>query len=272
MHRLLTTLLVLTGASLPVSAQVNRSLGGQVSQAAFASRYTLNSANPNNLRWVLDPAGSGRKVLQAQVQDTDQKVYGGLRTEISPTAEYIREGVRWYAISVYFPAGWQPHPYPVIFGQLHTSQKSSILSPPVAFVVHGQNIDLELYANHRQIEGADPATRPNSARQSIRLDHLKTEQWYCFVLRADWSPTPGKGSLKLWMNGDTVYEASNFYNSYETWLGNYPKAGLYIPGMMGVHERMLYLDFIHVGGARMGFEEMNAQTPCAHTTAIEPTR
>lgn len=272
MYRLLAILGFLTTISLPVLAQVDKQRGGTVSQSEFSSRYALVSANPGNLRWVHDPAGSSRSVLQVRVRDTDQKVYDALRTEVALSRDYIREGVRWYAISMYFPADWQPHPYPVVVGQLHTSQKSAILSPPVAFVVHGQNIDLELYANHRPMEGPDAATRPNSAHQLIRLDRMKSEQWYCFVVRADWSPRPGQGALKIWMNGDKVYEATDLYNSYETWLGNYPRAGLYMPGMTSVSERMLYLDFIHVGGPRTGYEEMAAQTPCHQAGSAGATR
>jgi hypothetical protein len=267
MQRTLTLLCLLTSAALPLHAQLDKTRGGAVVPSNFNSRYTLQSATPENLRWVPDPTGSNRTVLQATVRDSDAKVFGGLRTEIIPMAEYTPAGVRWYAISAYFPTSWQPHPYPAIIGQIHTSQKTATLSPPVAFVVHGQNLDLELYANHRAPQGGDPATRANSALQVIRLDRLKTGQWYCFVVRADWSPQPGQGSLKIWMNADKVYEATNLYNSYETWLGNYPKAGLYMPGMMGVTERMIYLDFIHVGGPKMGFDEMAMKTPCQTSTA-----
>jgi len=253
---------LLTLAATEAGAQIDASRGGAVGHGDFAMRYSLNSASPANLTWVRDPAGSTRTVLHARVRDTDAKIYGGWRTEISPLREYIRQGLRWYAISVYFPADWQFHAYPTIVAQIHTSQKKTILSPPLAFIVHGHNLDLELYGNHRPVDSGDVATRGNSARQLIRLDRVQTAHWYCFVVRADWSSMPGKGSVKIWMNGAPVYEGQNLYNAYETWLGNYPKAGIYMPGMMGVSERDLYFDFIHLGGARSSFDEMAAQTPC----------
>src|SRR5574343_56862 len=243
-------------------AQVDRSKGGPVSEADFSSRYTLQSARPENLSRVRDPAGSSRTVLRARVHETDEKVFGGRRTEIIPLNEYIREGVRWYAISAYFPHDWQFHAYPTIIGQLHTSQHKVILSPPLAFVVNGRYLNLELYANHRTLEGGESATRANSSRQLIRLDRIETERWYCFVIRADWSSLPGQGNLKVWLNGDRVYEGENAYNAYESRLGNYPKAGIYMTGMMGVPERSLFFDFIHLGGPRSSMEEMAAQTPC----------
>ncbi|WP_084204929.1 polysaccharide lyase [Aromatoleum tolulyticum] len=250
-------------AFTPAFAQVDRARGNAATPANFASRYALQTSHPENLTWTPDPASSKRMVLKAIVRDTDQKVFGGLRTEIVPLNEYVREGVRWYAISVYFPEDWIFHPYPVIVGQLHTSQKGRTLSPPLAFVVHGQNLDLELYANHRLVDDATQPSRENSARQLIRLASIMKESWYCFVVRADWSRRLGEGSIKIWMNGDKVYESYNLYNQYETWLGNYPKAGLYVPGMMGVKERMLLLDFIYLGGPRTGYQEMAALTPCA---------
>lgn len=247
-------------------AQIDRTRGGASDEAAFDTRYVLQSADPANLRWVADPAGSRRTVLRATVRASDPKVFGGHRTEIVPLKEYAREGVRWYAISAYVPADWKNHPYPAIIGQLHTSQKKALVPPPLAFVIHDDKLDLELYASHRvpDEEGVD---RNNAARQRLRLDRLQKAHWYCFVVRADWSAHPGSGSLKVWMNGDLVYETANQYNAYDTWLGNYPKAGLYMPGMMGVNERMVYLDFIHVGGPRTGVDEMYALTPCAGDTA-----
>ncbi|WP_323001174.1 polysaccharide lyase [Denitromonas sp.] len=257
-------LMIAIGGSLPrgVQAQVDRQRGGVAEPYAFAQRYAVNSASPANLAWVPDPAGSGRTVLLARVHETDAKVYGGIRTEISAQHEYVKSGVRWYALSMYFPGDWQFHPYPTVVAQLHTSQKTTIVSPPVALVVHDHSLDLELNFNLRKIDGPDPVTKANSSRQRLRLDRLKTQQWYCFVVRADWSSSPGSGALKIWMNGDKVYEATNSPNAYETWLGNWPKVGLYIPGMMGVTQRSMFMDFIHVGGPRSGFEEMAALTPC----------
>jgi len=222
----------------------------------------LHSAAPGNLEFVPDPAGSGRTVLLARARDTDEKQLGSIRTEIIPQKEYQKEGIRFYAISFNFPADWEFKANPIVVGQLHTSQKATVVSPPVSFVAQGRNLDLELHFNHRSIAGSDAVTKQNSARQVIRLDRIRTGQWYCFVVRADWSWTPGGGALLIWMNGDRVYEAWNSYNSYDTWLGNYPKVGLYAPGVLGVSERKLYVDFIHVGGPKTSAEELMALTPC----------
>lgn len=251
-------------ACMPVTAssQVDRTRAGTASSGNITERYTINTADPGNVELVPDPAGSGRTVVRVRVRDTDRKVVGGSRTEISPLREYVREGIRWYAISVYFPSDWHFHPTPTVVGQLHTSQKTAIVPPPVSFVARDRSLYLELHFNHRRIDGADPVTKQNSARQLIRLDTIRTAQWYCFVVRADWSFTPGKGALWIWLNGDKVYEANNSHNAYVTWLGNYPKTGLYLPGKMAIPERILFTDFIHVGGAKTNVATMSALTPC----------
>jgi len=68
---------------------------------------------------------------------------------------------------------------------------------------------------------------------------------------------------QLWMNGDKVYEALRSHNAYETWLGNWPKVGLYLLGKMTVRERYIFMDYIHLGGPKSGYAEMAALTPCA---------
>ena len=259
----LARLIVLLCISASSFAQVDKSRASAVPAKDFYKRYTLLSADPANLEMVPDPAGSGKTVLMARVRNTDEKIGGGIRTEIVPLKEYTREGIRWYAISVYFPEDWQFHPTPAIVSQVHTSQKRTVLQPPVAFVAYGNNLNLELHFNHRPIEGADVTTKQNSAAQTIRLDKIKTKQWYCFVMFADWSHSPGSGRFGVWMNGDKVYESVKSPNAYETWLGNYPKAGLYLPGTMMASEQSIYLDFIHVGGPKSSYAEMAALTPCS---------
>ena len=98
---------------------------------------------------------------------------------------------------------------------------------------------------------------------------MKLAQWYCFVVMADWSARIDQGALKVWMNGEKVYEANNQINSYESWLGNYPRVGLYLPGMTSISDRLLYVDFIHVGGSRTSYQEMADKTPCSQSIVSE---
>lgn len=260
--RHLPVLISLIGMAINAPAQIDNRFGGPVPAQDFASRYALVSANPANMRVVQDPAGSGKSVLELRVRDSDADTYGSLRTEVAASHDYIREGVRWYGMSVYLPGDWRFHLYPTVVAQLHTSQRTVFLPPPVSFVIEGRNLNLELYANDKSTSTSNGATRANSAHQLIRLDQVKTEHWYCFVVRADWSPHVGRGSLRIWMNGDRVYESDNLYNSYETWLGNYARVGIYMPGKRSVTDRLIYADYIRLGGPRTGFDEMAAQTPC----------
>jgi len=94
------------------------------------------------------------------------------------------------------------------------------------------------------------------------ISTVATGKWHCLVIRADWSTVINKGSLDVWLNGRNVFRERGQLNSFESWLGNYPKAGLYMPGKMGVSQREIYLDFIHLGDALSNVEEMYALTPC----------
>ncbi|MRV74178.1 hypothetical protein GJ700_20935 [Duganella sp. FT92W] len=238
----------------------------------FDDLYVLSSASPTRLSLVADPLGSGRKVLRYTLNKTDPLVTGGSRTEISLKYEYVIEGLRWYSFAVLFPSDWQFHNSPSVVAQLHTSQKTLAVPPPISVVANGNDLNIELHYNYRNMSGAgtDPATRANTGEQLVRAAKIQTNKWYCFVVRADWSYKPGIGSTKIWMNGNVAYESKNAYNAYETWLGNYPKVGLYLPGVMQVATRTLYTDFIYVGGASSTYEQMAAATPCGTTVSATP--
>jgi hypothetical protein len=133
-------------------------------------------------------------------------------------------------------------------------------------------LNIELHANYRSTSSTstDPATRANTADGLVRAAKIETNKWYCFVMRADWSYTPGVGSMQIWLNGNLAYESANEYNAYDTWLGNYPKVGLYLPGVMQVPVRTLYTDFIYTGGSASTYETMAALTPCGATPSATP--
>ncbi len=238
----------------------------------FDDLYVLSSASPARLALVPDPLGSGRKVFRHTLNKADPLVTGGSRTEVSLKYEYVIEGLRWYAFAVMFPSDWQFHASPSVVAQLHTSQKTLAVPPPISVVASGNDLNIELHYNYRNMSGAgtDPATRANTGEQLVRAAKIQTNKWYCFVVRADWSYKPGIGSTKIWMNGNVAYESKNAYNAYETWLGNYPKVGLYLPGTMQVTTRTLYTDFIYVGGTASTYEQMAAATPCGTSVQATP--
>jgi hypothetical protein len=242
--------------------QVDRSKGGSVDPTHFHDRYVLQSGKQSNLQFVNDPAGSNRTVIRLSVGKSDPTVFSGLRTEIIPRNEYVKTGVRWYAISFYVPPEWQLDPAPIVVFQLHTSQRDVTLSPPVSLVIRGNRLELDLWANYRPIHGTDHALKDNSAHQTILISSLEKSRWYCFVARADWSSDLGNGSFGLWLNSDRVYQAQRLPNAYETWLGNYPKTGLYAPAGLTAPAENLIVDFIHLGGPRSSLSDMTSLTPC----------
>ena len=248
-------------------SQIDTTLGGTVLNADFGTRYALSSAWTGNLTWDKDPSGSGRTVLRSRVRATDAKVGGLLRTDFLPKGEASQTGMRWYGLSVYFPTTWAVHPNPVVVAQVDQQQPSG-LPPPLAIVVRGSALEMNLAFNHRPLSGSDDnATAANTAVKVFKLGPLQTGKWYCFVVRSEWSTTLGNGSLVVYQNRDKVFEGQRDINSYPGAGGNVPRVGQMYPGLMGVSERNMYTDFIRLGGPNTTLEQMLAETPCKTTTA-----
>ena len=264
-HACLLGGLLSSGAAL---AQVDAAVGGTVPQANFASRYALSTANPANLAFTTDPLASGRPALLVKVKSSEGAAGAIKRTDFYPLNESRSTGIRWYAMSVYFPTNWAVHPNPTVVAQVDTAAAPSSLAAPLSFVVRGSRIELNLNSNHRAATGSDPATAANSSTSVIQLGPMKTAQWYCMVIKSDWSPALGSGAVTIWMNGAKVFDAANSTNSY-TSATNVPKVGLLFPGLMGVAERSMYTDFIRLGGPTTNIYQMYAVTPCATTAVIQ---
>lgn len=247
---------LLSGAA---SAQIDTLIGGAVTPLTFSSRYALSAANPANLGFVSDPAGSGRTVLSTVVNSAEGEAGAIKRTDFHPLGEALATGLRWYGISVYVPASWTVHPNPAVIAQIDSGTAAAGLAAPLSLLVRGGGLELNLNSNHL---ATGVATASNSAREVIKLGALVTSRWYCLVVRSDWQPTLGRGAITMWMNGEKVYHASNSTNSYFG-AAQTPRAGLMFPGLMGVTERTLYSDFIRLGGPTTTALQMYQISPCS---------
>lgn len=279
-------------AVTPASAQLIQGLGGEIdtmeatplplqhrggvqdeiernaaaSLRRFDRFYALNAGHAANVTLVPDPENGRRKVFHMQLRSSDPDSVGGKRTEVVPLYEYTRQGVRWYAASVYFPPDWVTEPVPdrpVVVFQLNSAKGAFAGPPPLAIEASDGLLRLRTTTNHRAPAAQGGPTKANASVKSIMLDQLRPGQWYCFVVRADWQHQLGSGSLQLWMNGEPAYTSANLYSHYANALGNFPKAGMYQPGSMHLAARHLYTDFIHIGAEDSSMEEMLARTPCA---------
>ena len=279
-------------AILPAQAQVIPGLGGEIdtmeatplplphqggvqdeikrnadaSMRRFDRFYTANTGKTANVTLVPDPANGRRTVFHMALRNTDPDSADGKRTEVVPLYEYTRQGVRWYAASVYFPPDWVTETEkdrPVVVFQLNSAKGVFAGPPPVS--IEASDGLLRLHTTTNYLVPADKATptKANASSKSIMLDQLRLGQWYCFVVRADWQYKLGSGSLQVWMNGEPAYASANLYSHYANSLGNFPKTGMYQPGTMHVASRHLYTDFIHIGAEESTMEEMHARTPCA---------
>ncbi|MBV6319950.1 heparin lyase I family protein [Duganella violaceipulchra] len=253
-------LLVGLMASAAAHAQVDKLVGGTTTQTDLGSRYAVVSGVAANVSVETDPIGT-KPVLKMRVMSGDPTVAGASGSYVAPTNESVKSGLRWYAMSVYFPAGWTNSANPVSVLQIATSQASG-LAPPLSIQVRNGNLEVSQTSNHLMSGSATPA---NSANETFRLAKLVTGKWYCFVVKAEWYQTLGSGNMTLWMNGDKIYDAYRAINNYGTAFGNTPRVGLMYPGVADVADRTIYTDFVRLGGATTYVEQIYAETPCAAT-------
>lgn len=256
--------LLVTVIALAFSANTVPATASTAAEGIVDSDYIRQSADPSRIEIVPDPAGSARQVFHMRVNQTDPKTNGGLRSEVLRRGEYKKEGLRWYAMSVFIPNNWASDRRLTIISQIHTSQKTlRKVPPPISFTVRNDEQMLALHGSTRNLSKGETVDRTSADEKMVSLGALKKGAWQCFVVRADWSWTPGKGSLDIWRNGEKIYTAKDSPNAYESDLGNYPKTGLYEPGGMEVPTREIFADAIHVAGAEASYDEMYQKTPCA---------
>src|SRR4051812_24606194 len=93
--------IILSGSAL---AQIDVTRAGAVDTNSFSTRYALSSASAANLSFAQSPNG-GDPVMLSTLKSTDAPVNGRQRSDIAPLGEAATAGtVRWYGMSVYFPA------------------------------------------------------------------------------------------------------------------------------------------------------------------------
>ncbi|UTY60500.1 heparin lyase I family protein [Massilia sp. erpn] len=311
----LVLLPLLAAMAMPLQAQVLNYVGGPVmsldpppaprpgnfdgvTKRYFDWMYGLEAPNRKN-NFALTSI-NGRSAFRMTLSPGDPlDAYNTMRAEVTPSRERTRQGRRWYAGGVFFPAESADDPawstgleeeWIVLF-QLHSSQGILATSPPMAIVAKGKELVMESRANHidkyavtvqdKVVKISSDATKENTSHQKIRLAEIQRNQWYCFVIDANWQHELGKGAFRLWMNGELVYEAQNVSTHYMNVdlptagnnPGNYPKTGIYFSAFgdpQHSRPRVIYTDFIHIGGAHSSYEQMAERTPCG--VHPQPTR
>lgn len=240
----------------------NRDRGGALNQANFGERYVFQGDPALPPVWTTD-RGDRRQYIQLTLREDSVRANGGLRSEIVPKREYIQAGVRIYGISFKMPDDWLETAAPILLAQLHTSQKADTVSPPLAIVARGGRLHLETRTSTAQPSLGQRLTRDNIQHAVHDLGPLPLGRWTCFVFRMNWAFRAGEGETTVWMNGDRVFESKDEPNAYETWLGNYPKVGLYAPWKLGARERHILVDGIWLDDDRGSMRQVYRLTPCA---------
>lgn len=235
--------------------------GGGLSPFTFDERYVFQGDASQSLSWTADESGDMR-YLSLSVQENGPRANEGLRAEIMPKREYVQEGVRVYGISFKLPADWETAPVPILLAQLHTSQKHDRVSPPLAVVARGDRLLLETRSSTARPSLGERLTKDN-VRHTVRdLGPLPLGRWTCFVFRMNWSFRAKQGESQIWMNGKPILDERGEPNAYETWLGNYPKVGLYAPWKLGARERHILVDGIWLGVDGATMQDIYRLTPC----------
>lgn len=210
-----------------------------VTASNLSTNYSAQTGVSTNLTFVPDPNNSLSQVLQMTLGANDPEAASSHRTEIIPnggsvivdtTAPANSVNARWYAFNFYIPSTWVPITGGNIFAQIHGNDNITG-NPVVALGATGSNLWLGLNYNTNLFGSATPPTHTNQTSNSIPLGTVTPGTWYLFVVYADWSYTPGKGSLSIWLNGTSIYSNTNTPNCYDTSYGSYPsnyaKTGIY---------------------------------------------
>lgn len=245
----------------PVFAQVTKA-GGVVTESSLDSRYYVQARSKERLKWVADPLDSVRKVLQVTLHRDDGAVAGGLRTEIVPRGDGAFNGpdVRWYGFEFYVPESWVLIPQAVVVAQLHGNDHLH-LAPPLSLQIQDGRIFLMTQYNTRLARAADPPRTEGSVRRYPWVAPLKKGKWYSWVVRVQWSSTPGEGEMDVWIDNERVLSERNRPNTYDTdgrpGSLNYAKAGIYAPAGMGDLETISLLTRgVVLGGNEATYQEL----------------
>lgn len=267
MNRVLSAIgwCVLIGLALtqsPSLAQTILTAGGVVNESSLSAKYYVQARLPDRLRWVADPVDPARRVLEVRLQRNDGMVAGGLRTEIVPRGDGAANGAqtRWYGFEFYVPDDWVPIQPAVVVAQLHGNDHV-YLAPPLSLQIQEGRLFMMTQYNTRAALSADPPKTEGSVRRYPWVAPLKKGKWYRWVVRAQWSSTPGAGELDVWIDDELVMSERNRPNAYDTdgrpGSLNYAKAGLYAPaGMADLESISMLIRGIVLGGSDATYQDV----------------
>lgn len=157
-------------------------------------------------------ARTGNKAAMFTLHKSDPLVSGSLRSEITGPEESTFGTTRWYAFSIYLPAGFTPDNTALLVAQWHSSSFNTV--PPMKLILENSGWSI---VNTSTGNG-------NSVGDSYHgIGSYSTGVWTDFVIRIMWSNTSGQ--LQVWKNGTSVFSSSNIKTSYTG--GTYFKTGIY---------------------------------------------
>jgi Polysaccharide lyase len=189
-----------------------------------------------------DPVRAGGAAARFELERGDPVINHGTRAELA-TALEPRGADRWYALSIYLPAGWTRDRSPEILAQWH-QQASIDGNPPLALATHHGQWEL-LTARDGHDGGA-------------LVGAYRTGRWTDWLVHVRWSTGPD-GVVQVWRDGRPVpgYTDIRGPNTYRSPHGIYLKVGIYkwdwsLKRPSDTTRRTMYLDEVRIAATRAG--------------------
>jgi hypothetical protein len=178
---------------------------GDISQWTRAQMVSAD-----RLQVVTDPVRQGRYALKTTVRQGDDPIdSSGNRNELVKMTREPVGSEYYYKFSTMFAPDYPSANTWQLIVQWHHEGNSG--SPPVEFVVHGEELRLHI--------GGNPGT-------TVWRTSLVRGVWQDFVFRVKWSPDPRVGFVELYHQGKLVLPKRYIATQYSGML-NYLKLGLY---------------------------------------------
>lgn len=164
----------------------------------------------DRLAVVPSPMRQGSYALKATVKQGDDPINSsGNRNELVRMTREAVGSEYYYRWSTMFDSTFPSAKTWQLFTQWHHDGNSG--SPPVEFLVYGEEIRLNIGGNPGTIVWRTPLVRG---------------QWQDFIFHVKWSPDSSVGFVELYLNGKLVLPKRNIATQFSGQL-NYLKVGLY---------------------------------------------
>ena len=214
------------------------------SGADWSREYTVGEAY--SVKRVSSPTRSGDAALRMETR------YGDAENDYHTEMEKVDAGFpgqsAWYGFSTYVPTSWVDSEDTTLTTQWWSHSRAG---PPLGIGIEGE----EWIVFQRWDEGDRGLSKRTTGA-------VRKGEWTDWIVQAHWSDSED-GYLKVWRNGEVVYERSGPSIYYETESLRF-KIGLYVwpwkndaPAPRRSSPRVIYHDEVRIGGETSSYDAVN---------------